>query len=153
MAASRLNKHLKINFPHPCNTGVKQYSCFDYLYVSRAHRYKCTLKTSSCHNRDVPHPQFEVGHVGAHEWSRNRLHLWRSKQNWCTCMWGLQYMHDNLLQWHSFWWVMHTKSYLSMRTTKKIQVKHGLWNRINAGKGQNKIGGAHLHHVGCAMYA
>ena len=25
------------------------------------------MKTSSCRNRDVPYPQFEVGHVAAHE--------------------------------------------------------------------------------------
>ena len=36
--------------------------------------------TSSCRNRDVPRPQFEVGHVAARERSRN---LWRSKQNRC----------------------------------------------------------------------
>ena len=26
-------------------------------------------------------------------------------------------------------------------------------NRLNAGQGQNNIGGAHLHHVDCAMHA
>ena len=36
---------------------------------------------------------------------------------------------------------------------KKIQVKHGTGNRLNAGQGQNKIGGAHLHNVGSAMHA
>ena len=35
---------------------------------------------------------------------------------------------------------MHTKSYLFL---KKIQVKHGLGNRLNGGQGENKIGGAH----------
>ena len=36
---------------------------------------------------------------------------------------------------------------------KKIQVKHGLGNRLNAGQGQNKIGGAHLCHVDITMHA
>ena len=36
---------------------------------------------------------------------------------------------------------------------KKIQVKHVLGNRLNAGQGQNKIGGAHQHHVGRTMQA
>ena len=36
---------------------------------------------------------------------------------------------------------------------KNIQVKHGIGNRLNAGQGQNKIGGAHLRHVGITMHA
>ena len=36
---------------------------------------------------------------------------------------------------------------------KKIQVKHGLGNELNAGQGQNKIEGAHLGHVGITMHA
>ena len=31
---------------------------------------------------------------------------------------------------------------------KTIHVKHHLWNRLCGGHGQNKIGDAHLHHVG-----
>ena len=50
-------------------------------------------KTSSCRNRDVPRPQFEVG--AARERSRN---LWKSKQNRCTCIscGHCIYIHDNL---------------------------------------------------------
>ena len=36
---------------------------------------------------------------------------------------------------------------------KKSQVKHDLWKRLYGGQGQNKIGGAHLGHVGIAMHA
>ena len=50
------------------------------MFITLLQQYK----TSSCHNRDVPHPQFEEGHVAACEQSRNRLNLWRSKQNRCT---------------------------------------------------------------------
>ena len=32
-------------------------------------------------------------------------------------------------------------------------VIHELENRLNGGQCQNKIGGAHLHHVGIAMHA
>ena len=36
---------------------------------------------------------------------------------------------------------------------KKIQVKHDLGSGLYGGQGQNKIGGAHLCHVGIAMQA
>ena len=36
-------------------------------------------------------------------------------------------------------------------STKKIQVKHDL-GRLYGGQGQNKIGRAHLCHVGIAMH-
>ena len=36
---------------------------------------------------------------------------------------------------------------------KNIQVKHNLRKRLYGGQGQNKIGGAHLGHVGIAMHA
>ena len=35
----------------------------------------------------------------------------------------------------------------------KIQVKHDLGRRLHGGHGENKIGGAHLGHVGIAMHA
>ena len=35
---------------------------------------------------------------------------------------------------------------------KKIQVKHDLGRRLYGGQGQNKIGSAHLCHVGIAMH-
>ena len=35
----------------------------------------------------------------------------------------------------------------------KIQVKHSLGKRLYGGQVQNKIGGAHLGHVGIAMHA
>ena len=38
-------------------------------------------------------------------------------------------------------------------STKKIQVIHDLERRLYGGQGQNKIGGAHLPHVGIAMHA
>ena len=33
----------------------------------------------------------------------------------------------------------------------KIKVKHDIGNRLDGGQGQNKIGGAYLHHVGIAI--
>ena len=60
-------------------------------------------------------------------------------------MWALQYIHDNLSKWHRDCWALHTKWYPSVRFE--------LGNRLNGGQCQNKIGGAHLHHVGIAMYA
>ena len=38
-------------------------------------------------------------------------------------------------------------------THQKIQVKHNLMKRLYGGQVQNKIGGAHLRHVGIAMHA
>ena len=35
---------------------------------------------------------------------------------------------------------------------KKINVRHDLGNRLYGGQGQHKIEGAHLHHVGFAIY-
>ena len=37
--------------------------------------------TSSCRNRDVLCPQFEVGHIGAYERSRNKLNPGGQGQN------------------------------------------------------------------------
>ena len=37
-------------------------------------------------------------------------------------------------------------------STKKVQVKHYLGGRLYGGQGQNKIGGAHICHVGIAMH-
>ena len=56
------------------------------LYFSGTSEKPIHALTSSCHNRDVPRPQFEVKHVAACQWSRNILNLWRSKQNRCTCI-------------------------------------------------------------------
>ena len=39
------------------------------------------------------------------------------------------------------------------RLMKKIHVKHDFGNRLNGCQGQNKIGGAHLHHVGIEIHA
>ena len=36
---------------------------------------------------------------------------------------------------------------------KKIQVKHDFWSRGLIYRGQDKIGGAHLRHVGIALHA
>ena len=68
-------------------------------------------------------------------------------------MLALQCMHDNLLKSHSFCWALHTKWYPSVRIDKKIQVKYDLGRRLYGGQGENKIGGAHLRHVGSAIYA
>ena len=65
----------------------------------------------------------------------------------------VQCMHDNLLKRHSFCWALHAKWYPSVRIDKKFQVKHYLRKRLYGRQGQNKIGGAHLGHVGIAMHA
>ena len=73
---------------------IFQYTLAQFYFMKGKNKwYKLT---SSCRNRDVMHPQFEVEHIGAHKRSRNRL---------------------------------------------------------NGGQGQNKIGSAHLHHVGIAIHA
>ena len=65
-----------------------------------------------------------------------------------------QCMHDNLLKSNSFCWALHAKWYPSVRIKeKKIQVKHDPGRRLYRGQGQNKIGGAHLGHVGITMHA
>ena len=68
-------------------------------------------------------------------------------------MWALQYIHDNLSKWYIVCWALHAKWYPSVRIDKKIQVIHKPGNRLNGGQCHNKIGGAHLHHVGIAMHA
>ena len=69
-------------------------------------------------------------------------------------MLALQCMHDHLLKRHSFCWALHAKWYPSVRIDeKKSKVKHNLGRRLYGGHGQNKIGGAHLGHVGIAMHA
>ena len=67
-------------------------------------------------------------------------------------MLALQCMHDNLLKMHSFCWELHAKWYPSVKIEEKNQ-KHDLGRRLYGGQGQHKIGGAHLGHVGIAMYA
>ena len=42
---------------------------------------------------------------------------------------------------------------ISKKLTEKIQVEHDLGKRLYECQGQNKIGGAHLGHVGIAMHA
>ena len=42
---------------------------------------------------------------------------------------------------------------ISENRRKKIQVKHDLGRSLYGGQGQHKIGGAHLGHVGIAIYA
>ena len=86
-------------------------------------------KTSSCRNRDVPRPQFKVGHVAERERSRN---LWRSKQNRCHVYHvGIAiYIHDNLLKWHIDCWVLHTKWYPSVRIDEKNPSYTWTWEQI-----------------------
>ena len=89
--------------------------------------------TSSCHNRDVPRPQFEVGHVAARERSRNKLNLWRSKQNRCTCTCrscGHCNIYDNLLKWHRDCWALHTKWYPSVRIDEENPSYTWTWEQV-----------------------
>ena len=57
-------------------------------------------------------------------------------------MLALQCMHDNLLKMHSFCWELHAKWYPSVKIEEKK-------SKLNMTSG----GGAHLGHVGIAMYA
>ena len=66
-------------------------------------------------------------------------------------MLALQCMYHNLLKMHSFCWALHATLCPSVRINKEIQVKHDLWSRLY--EGQNKIGGAHLRHIGSAIHA
>ena len=62
----------------------------------------------------------------------------------------VQCMHDNLL---NNLGAARKVILISEDRCKKIQVKHDLGKRLYGGQGQNKIGGAHLRHVGSAMHA
>ena len=68
-------------------------------------------------------------------------------------MLALQCMHDNLLKRHSFCWALQAKWYPSVRIDEENPGLTQLGRRLYGGQGQNKIGGAHLHHVGIAMHA
>ena len=68
-------------------------------------------------------------------------------------MLALQCMHDDLLKGHGFCWALHESCTHQLKSTETIQVKHDLGKRLYGGQGQNKIGGAHLCHVGSAMHA
>ena len=67
-------------------------------------------------------------------------------------MLALQCKHHNLLKRHVFCWALHAKLYPSVKLIEKIQVKNDLGKRLYGGQGQNKIGGAHICHVGSAMH-
>ena len=69
-------------------------------------------------------------------------------------MLGLQCMHDNLFKRHAhdFCWALHANWYPSVRIDEENPSKHDLGRRSYGGQGQNKIGGAHLGHVGIAMH-
>ena len=65
----------------------------------------------------------------------------------------LQCMHDNLLKMHGFCWALHAKWYPSVRIdeehpSKTRPRKEGIWKS----RSKQKIGGAHLCHVGIAMH-
>ena len=62
-------------------------------------------------------------------------------------------MHNNLLKRHSCWWALHAKWYPSVRIDEENQVEHDHGSRLYGGQGQNKIGVAHLRHVGVVMDA
>ena len=48
--------------------------------------------------------------------------------------------------------VMHVKSYLSIRIDDENKIKHGLGNRLNGSKCQNKIGGAYIYIMWALQY-
>ena len=84
--------------------------------------------------------------------------IWRSrsKQNRrCTSMSCWQCNACMLICWKGIAFAGHCNQSGTHQwgTTKKIQVKHDLGRRLYGGQGQNKIGGAHLRHVGIAMHA
>ena len=73
---------------------------------------------------------------------------------------GIAYIHDNLSKWHMIVGAAHKVVPISENQRRKyklnttsIQVKHNLGRRLYGGHGENKIGGAHLGHVGIAMHA
>ena len=60
---------------------------------------------------------------------------------------------DNLVKRHSIFWALHTKWYPSVKKSTKKKLNTTSGRRLYGCQGQNKIGGAHLHHVGSAIHA
>ena len=74
--------------------------------------------------------------------NKNRRYTSTSRGHCHTCI---------IICWsHSFCWALQSGT-PQWRSIKKIHVKHDLGNRLNGGQSKNKIGGAHLQHVGIAI--
>ena len=95
-----------------------------------------------------PGPQFEVGHVSARERSRN---LWRSKQNRCTCI-SCGHCNIYMIICRNGIYIVGCCTQSENRRRKSKFIYMNLGTGLNGGQCQNKIGGAHLCHVGIAMY-